>query len=249
MIPLAEEHGWKAPPARPVNNGSGRTRLATAEDITRSTWVKEGDLIGPAGLYRGDRDMFTFLVNDDTRVDDGSDGGISRGFIVRNSEVGAAAFSYIEFGFKNTCSNHIVWGVSDMKQIKIRHVGANAYHKAFQQLQCKLVEYVQKSAEEDELVVKKAKRFMLGQDKEEVLDFLFGKRLMSRALAGKAFDSCVQFEQGLDPRGLPPEGLVDFRLGRFFAQLLSSLPQLLDLLLILLQSGVEFVEPLDGPVG
>lgn len=199
IIPLVEEHGWKAPPARPAHGNSPKNRLATAEDITRSTWVKQGDLIGPAGFYRGDRDMFAFLVNDDSRIDDGSDGGISRGFIVQNSEVGNCSFIYTEFGFKNTCGNHIIWGVSDVKEIKLRHIGADLDERAFGELSCRLVEYANSSTEDDRLMVAKAKSFILGKDKEAVLDFLFGKRLMSRSLAKQSFDACIRYEHDLDP--------------------------------------------------
>lgn len=199
MIPLVQEHGWKAPPARPAHGDSPKNRAATAEDITRSTFVKQGDIIGPAGFYRGDRDMFAFLVNDESRIDDGSDGGISRGFIVQNSEVGNCSFSYTEFGFKNTCGNHIIWGVSDVKEIKLRHIGADLDERAFGELSCRLVEYANSSTDDDRLMVAKSKSFILGNDKEEVLDFLFGKRVMSRTLAKQSVEACIRYEHDLDP--------------------------------------------------
>jgi len=198
LLPL-QEHGWKVPPARPVKPDAPGARPATAEDLTKSTWLKEGDMIGPAGLYRGDRDMFAFLVNDDARIDDGSDGGLSRGFIVGNSEVGKSSFLYTEFKFRGTCGNHIVWGASDVKEIKLRHVGADLDERAFTQLQCRLTEYANASTEDDRLMIAKSKSFIMGQDKDEVLDFLFGKRLMTRNLAGKAWEACVRFESDLDP--------------------------------------------------
>jgi len=46
-------------------------------------------MISPAGIYASDHDMFSFLVNEEYRIDDGSDGGLARGFFVQNSEVGA----------------------------------------------------------------------------------------------------------------------------------------------------------------
>ena len=45
-------------------------------------------MIAPAGIYASDHDMFAFLVNEEYRIDDGSDGGLARGFFVQNSEVG-----------------------------------------------------------------------------------------------------------------------------------------------------------------
>ena len=198
LLPLTETQGWKAPPAYPTADDP-RARPATAADLTRSTWLKEGDMIGPAGLYRGDRNMFCFLVNDDARIDDGSEGGISRGFFVGNSEVGGGSFFYIEFGFRNTCGNHIVWGAQDVREVRLRHVGADTPERAFDMLMCQLTEYADASMEGELSIIKSAKKFIVGRDKDEVLDFLFGKRLMTRKLAEKAVHKCISEEPSLNP--------------------------------------------------
>ena len=53
--------------------------------------MKLGDLIAPAGIYASDHDMFAFMVNEDARIDDGSDEGIdvARGGTVRRGGQGA----------------------------------------------------------------------------------------------------------------------------------------------------------------
>ena len=64
----------------------------------------------PSGAYLGDRDMFLFLVDGNRALDDPTDRtdtGLFRGFILRNSDVGAAALSLDVFLFRAVCSNHV----------------------------------------------------------------------------------------------------------------------------------------------
>ena len=74
-------------------------------------------MIAPAGLYASDHDCFAFMVNESVTVDDGSDGGLCRGFFVSNSEVGAASLKFTSL-YRSVCGNHIVWGA---KQAQERH--------------------------------------------------------------------------------------------------------------------------------
>jgi hypothetical protein len=67
----------------------------------------------PSGAYLGDRDMFLFLVDGNRDLDDPTDrthAGLFRGFILRNSDVGAAALTLDVFLFRMVCGNHIIWG-------------------------------------------------------------------------------------------------------------------------------------------
>src|SRR5437870_214095 len=67
----------------------------------------------PSGAYLGDRDMFLFLVDGNRNLDDPTDGshaGLFRGFMLRNSDVGAAALTLDVFLYRNICGNHIIWG-------------------------------------------------------------------------------------------------------------------------------------------
>jgi hypothetical protein len=64
----------------------------------------------PSGAYLGDRDMFLFLVDGNRDLDDPSDrtqAGLFRGFILRNSDVGAAALTLDVFLFRACCANHV----------------------------------------------------------------------------------------------------------------------------------------------
>ena len=82
----------------------------------------------PSGAYLGDRDMFLFLVDGNRDLEDPSDStraGLFRGFILRNSDVGAAALTLDVFLFRTVCANHIIWGFQHVAGFRRRHVGAS----------------------------------------------------------------------------------------------------------------------------
>src|SRR5438067_2811906 len=82
----------------------------------------------PSGAYLGDRDMFLFLVDGNRDLDDPTDrthAGLFRGFILRNSDVGAAALTLDLFLFRMVCGNHLIWGFQHVAGFRRRHVGAS----------------------------------------------------------------------------------------------------------------------------
>ena len=161
--------GWRAPAGRHV---AGPSRQATAEDILPGQInIAEGSLIGPAGLYASDHDMFAFLVAPDRVVSDGNGGGLMRGVFVRNSEVGDASLSMTFFLMQAVCGNHIVWNATGVHEINVRHVGSETLRKAFRGFEANLRTY-HDSASLEENGIKAARSLKLGNSKEEVLDAL-----------------------------------------------------------------------------
>lgn len=167
------DRGWKTPPAMPSNLGDSRARPATEADCGPHTYVRVGDIIGPAGVYASDHDMFVFLIDPERQIADGSDDGLFRGFFCWNSEVGAASFGVMAFLFKSVCSNHIVWGAQGVYEIRVRHIG-KADEKAFGQLAVELRKYADSSASDIEAKIEAAQRYVLGDNKEDVVEELFG---------------------------------------------------------------------------
>lgn len=148
---------------------------------------------GSRGQYRGDRDMFSFFVDNDRRIfETGPNGGLSRGFFARNSQVGAAKFTLTTFWYEFVCGNHRIWGAKDIAELSIRHVG-EARTKAFAHMTGKLVEYANKSSADDELKVLRAREYVLGETKDDILDTVLGIKNvgLSQKLIGKAFDTAV----------------------------------------------------------
>lgn len=157
---------------------------------------------GSRGLYASDEDMFCFLVDNDRRIfESDKNGGLGRGFFVSNSEVGAGSFAITTFFYEYICGNHRVWGAKGVAELRIRHVG-NADARAFSQLAGELRRYADASASDDEKKIVAAQNFVLGSNKDEVLDKVFGLKSvgLSRKMIGAAYDLA---EQRVDWYGNP----------------------------------------------
>lgn len=188
--------GWRVPPARPARPGQPGTRPATKADIvsagslTGGLIVKVGDPIAPAGLYASDHDMFAFMVNEEHRLKiHGSKTGLARGFFAWNSEVGASSFGLMTFLYDAICGNHICWGVQNVTETRIRHVG-KANDKAFEGLQAEVIRYAEESTSEAEARIRAAQRFKLGKNKDEVLDaiFKYGIAGLTKNVVNRSYD-------------------------------------------------------------
>lgn len=176
LLPLMAA-GWTVPPAMAVAADDSRAREATVEDCGDHTYIREGDIIGPAGIYASDHDMFVFMINPERVVDNGSEKGLFRGFFVWNSEVGAQSFGVMSFLFDAVCGNHIVWGAQGVQELRIRHIG-KADERAFAELSVELRKYSDSSASDIEAQIQSAQKMVLGVDKETVVDAVLG---MARA--------------------------------------------------------------------
>ena len=73
-------------------------------------------------LFRSDRDMFAFFYSDQEPGDDGF-GGLRKGVMVFNSEVGAKSFGFSTFFFRDMCSNYLIWDATGIKSRRVRHMG------------------------------------------------------------------------------------------------------------------------------
>jgi hypothetical protein len=73
------------------------------------------------------------------------------------------------FLYRYVCQNHIVWGGENVREVRIRHVGA-ADLKAFHRVEATLQEYADQSVSDDEAIITRAKTLELGGTKEEVLE-------------------------------------------------------------------------------
>lgn len=203
--------GWVVPPARPVKDGQRGSRIATAADCIPqpgfSLAVQPGDTIAPAGLYASDRDMFAFLVNPNRELRAGG-ARLFRGVFVSNSEVGDKSFRITKFLFNNVCGNHIVWGASDVISLAIRHVG-NANQRAGEGLYAQLEQYSESSAAEEQQKIESSARFLLGNNKDEVLDQLFGLKILPRKTLDAAYDRAVECVE-TDAPGVSPNSAWGF---------------------------------------
>jgi hypothetical protein len=208
LKPMLDD-GWRVPPARPVRTGQKGTRRATAADVMACSFVREGEEIAPAGLYAGDRDMFCYFVNPERRIEDGSEGGLFRGFFLVNSEVGAKALKILTFLFRGTCGNHIIHGMSTLSEINIRHVG-QADRRSQAAIKVELKQYADAASSADEADIVRLQTVEIAKSKDEVVEAILSRTSLARLFSAKtldaAYETCVIEERALSPRS--PWGLA-----------------------------------------
>ena len=73
-------------------------------------------------LYASDRDVFLFLVDPNTPIEVGGK-TLYRGFYTWNSEVGSSIFGLATFLYDYICDNRIIWGATNVQELRIRHTG------------------------------------------------------------------------------------------------------------------------------
>ncbi len=133
-------------------------------------------------LYASDRDMFVFLADETRRITvpnrrNGQSGSMARGFFIWNSEVGSSTFGLATFLFDYACSNRIVWGASDHKEIRIRHT-SGAPDRFFREIAPALETYAQSADGKIIEAIADAQKAKLGDDMENFLAKRFGKGLV-----------------------------------------------------------------------
>lgn len=189
------ENGWKVPPARPAMSGQPGTRKATQADVLAASQhfglgIKVGDTIAPAGLYRGDKDMFIFMV-DETRpiIEPGAVAPKFRGFFLRNSEVGAGALELTMFLYDAVCGNHIVWGAEAVKRVRARHIDTNATH-ALGDVAPALRLYAESSTKDTVKMLTAARQTMIADTRMGVIDAVYALRYqrIGKGEISRAFD-------------------------------------------------------------
>jgi len=125
-------------------------------------------------LYASDRDMFVCLVDDSHAVEvPGANGKdtLFRGFIIRNSEVGAAALDISLFLYRYICDNRIIWGMSNERSLKIRHT-AGGPMRFVREASPALLEYAQSDSREIVDMVIDSRKREVGKDPVEVRAWL-----------------------------------------------------------------------------
>ena len=141
---------------------------------------------GSRGLYLGDRDMFAFMVDNERRIfEKDQNGGLSRGFFAWNSEVGSRSIGVATFLYEYVCGNHRVWGVQDVKEMRIAHIFTDGA-KAWSKIAVELAKYAESSAGDDEARIEAMRRYEIGATKEEVLDAVF--KFITRERAVEALE-------------------------------------------------------------
>jgi len=136
-------------------------------------------------LYWGDRSMFVFLCNERNRIvvdnrRNGQSGTMARGFFVWNSEVGRETVGFSQFLFDFVCSNRIIWGVQDVRTVKIRH-SKTGPERFLDEVVPELLVYSNRSPGIEEATIRAAQAHSLGAEEVEALTKrIFGPRMVDK---------------------------------------------------------------------
>jgi Domain of unknown function (DUF932) len=156
----------------------------------------------PSGAYLGDRDMFLFLVDGNRDLDDPTDSthaGLFRGFILRNSDVGAAALTLDLFLFRAVCANHVVWGFQHVAGFRRRHVGASIQDAWTTSLDA-VSAALDADPSVDRTLLQRSITLELGPTRDAVLDAVVQRLDLSRKQAAEAYTLAEQNET--NPRSI-----------------------------------------------
>jgi hypothetical protein len=140
--------------------------------------------------------MFLFLVDGNRDLDDPTDrthAGLFRGFILRNSDVGAAALTLDVFLFRVVCGNHIIWGFQHVASFRRRHVGASIQHAWSTSLRDLQATLDADTANERTLLLRASSR-ELGATRDAVLEAAVQRLDLSQKQAAEAYTLAEQRE-------------------------------------------------------
>lgn len=134
---------------------------------------------GSAGTWRGDRDSFVIRVDGGSIVTDpslaskpGKDGRMYRGILLRNSEVGASSIVIDWVLFEYVCGNLNLWGAVIDKRFRRRHVGTRVLRETMRELSTLARQWTQRSAAQDEAIIRRLIDHQLAHSKDAVIDEL-----------------------------------------------------------------------------
>jgi hypothetical protein len=163
-------------------------------------------------IYGSDRNVFVFLADEKNRVEmanrrDGKPGSLARGFFVWNSEVGSDTMGAAFFLFDYACSNRIVWGAQQYKEIRLRHT-RHAPDRWIEEIAPVLDAYAHESAGPVEQTIALAQAAKLDDD----LDAFLKKRFTGTS-AFTANDVRAISDAHVREEGRPIETLWDLTTG------------------------------------
>jgi hypothetical protein len=175
-----------APGGQPTDDGALTTAETGRTDDT-PPWEEpeQPRPRGGTGLYRGEQDMFVFLIDPLGWTDIGGE-AFAPGFFLWNSEVGKRSIGVQTFWFQAVCQNHIVWDAVEVVEFSRKHT-ANV-HESFSEIRRIIERLVAKRDERRDgfaRVIGKAMATTLGESSDQVLKLLSGRGI-TRSVAKEA---------------------------------------------------------------
>jgi len=138
----------------------------------------------------------TPTVDGNRDLDDPTDrthAGLFRGFILRNSDVGAAALTLDVFLFRMVCGNHIIWGFQRVAGFRRRHIGASiqdAWSSSLDDVRAA----IDADTATDRTVLLRATTQELGPTRDAVLETVTRRLDLSQKQADQAYTLAEEHE-------------------------------------------------------
>jgi hypothetical protein len=166
-------------------NGDGRWQIPSASYAT--TNPKRATT-----LYASDRDVFIFLVDPQNPVEVNGE-TLFRGFYTWNSEVGKAVFGLTTFLYRYVCDNRIIWGATEVRELRIRHTSGAPDRFAYEGAQY-LKRYANESAQLVIEGVKRAQAEVIPVKKDQTVTEWLRSRGFTKADAEGSFTATMAEE-------------------------------------------------------
>lgn len=144
-------------------------------------------------LYASDRDVFIFLVDPKNPISVAGE-NLFRGFMTWNSEVGSAVFGLKTFLYRYVCDNRIIWGATNVSEIRIRHT-SGAPDRFYYEAQKYLKRYAEEGTAEVVEGVKRAQAKEVPLKKDQTVEDWLFQRGFTKAQA-KASVETAEAEEG-----------------------------------------------------
>jgi len=180
-----QEAGFAPGGLRTGSSSSPTDGTERADDSPPLENLEQPRTRGGTGLYRGEQDMFVFLIDPLGWTEIGGE-AFAPGFFLWNSEVGKRSIGVQTFWFQAVCQNHIVWDAVEVVEFSRKHT-ANV-HESFSEIRRIIERLVAKRDERRDgfaRVIGKAMEATLGESSDEVLKMLSGRGII-RSVAKEA---------------------------------------------------------------
>lgn len=142
------------------------------------------------GLYCGEQDLFTFLIDPNGWTQIGEE-EFAPGFFVWNSEVGRRSLGIQTFWYQRICGNHIVWDAVEVVEFSRKHT--TNVREALDEIRRHIERLIERRDERRDrftTVIEKAMHEPFGEDSESVLKLL-GEQGIPRTLAKQALPNAM----------------------------------------------------------
>jgi hypothetical protein len=177
----------------------GTWKVPGVIDWTTGTYDPNPDYLSKQSttLYASDRDVFLFLCRDQYpieigKLDNGDPDLIFPGFMVSNSEVGAASLRVVTMYLRAICLNRNLWGVEGRNEIALRHT-SGLPDRFRGEVMPTLKDFSNISASAVARKAIEAKRLTVAKTDDEALEWL-GQRDFSKSGAKAILESVMQTE-------------------------------------------------------